>query len=261
MNVGIVIPTLGQNLYWLENALQSCRYDSYEYEIVVVCKEITAELSALCEKYKCKIVLEKSKGIFSAINDGVDYLRDKVELFSFIGDDDQLLPGAIRNLLQAFDDPQVMMAYGYLWYFDENSRILFCNPGYPKLHKLIAWIPDLIPHPGAVVRISAWEKLNGFDRQFKFAADLDFWIRLRKLGKLRHMKVPMAYFRWHENGQTAGQRSKSLEDASRVRKANSNKFARFIKNFTEPLITWSGERLKAIKTKRESAHEVVRFND
>jgi GT2 family glycosyltransferase len=247
-DIGYVIPTLGLKLDWLEQSLASIRTFDDDSKIVVVCNSITAELKVLTNRYSASLILERNKGVFAAINLGAEFLSERnVDYFGFLGDDDILMPNSGRNLRKAFKSQSVKAAYGQCWYVDKNNQVLMKNKGYPAAHRFLLFLPNLIPNPGALIEMKAWKQLGGYHEEFKWAGDLDFWIRLSKIGKIKFVDVPMSMFRWHTESLTAGQRTSSLEEAFFIKQKYTPYFLKQIGKILNYALTAAGELFRKRK--------------
>ena len=245
LKIGYVVPTLGTNLTWLKQSLSSIRFSDLDSEIVIVSKIRNYDLNEIADDFGAILLEESGRGVYAAINQGVKFLYEKeIPIFSFLGDDDVLLPGAGKNLLKAFDDPATLVSYGQIWYVDKELNILMKNPGYPKLHKFILWVPNLIPNPGTLISVEAWHKIGGYNTTYRWAGDLDFWIKVRKLGKIQFLDVPMSFFRWHDESLTAGQRELSISEATLVRTSHTTKYFLWLRKIWEFFLTNIGEYLR-----------------
>jgi GT2 family glycosyltransferase len=245
MRIGYVVPTLGLNLPSLKQCLSSIRSFDEECEIVLVTKESSDELLAVAHLFSATLLLETGRGVFAAVNQGVAFLLEsKIPIFSFLGDDDILMPSSGQNLIGAFENSTTLAAYGQIWYVDKNLNVLMKNPGYPKFHRFLLWIPNLIPNPGTLISVEAWQKVGGYDETYKWAGDLDFWIKIRRLGQIKFVDVPMSYFRWHEDSLTAGQRDLSIAEATLVRTSHTKWYLLWFRKLWEFLLTNSGEVIR-----------------
>lgn len=251
MKLGVVIPTLGENLDWLEQSLGSIRVASKDVKIVLIVRSTDLSLEKLAIKYEATLIEENSAGVYPALNQGIRKLSETCDFYMYLGDDDLLFPTSIKNLSHHFESESVVAAYGAIDYIDKDMKVIMRNPTYFFAVFMLCWVPNLIPNPGAIIRISAWDKLQGYDERYRWASDLDFWIRLRAIGKIRRSKIVVAAFRWHANSMTAGQRDSSLKEASKVRKANSKtKFSRHLHSGWEPILTNIGELIRRIRMAR-----------
>jgi GT2 family glycosyltransferase len=219
--VGYVIPTLGQRNEWLAEAVASVRNCGKAISIVIVTDQPSEALLEIAATADATVIAQSSPGVFGALNDGVAHLADSIDLFGFLGDDDLLLPDAVAKLTSCFDDERVVAAYGRLTYINAAGMSIMANNGHPILARFIRWLPNLIPNPGALIRVRTWRSVNGFDQQYKYAADLDLWLKLARIGRIKHCAVDMAKFRFHSGSLTSGSRSESLAEARQVRLLHS----------------------------------------
>jgi hypothetical protein len=63
-----------------------------------------------------------------------------------------------------------------------------------------------LPGPGVIFRKSAALKLNGRNPKWTFVGDYDFWLRLSRLGELRHRPEVLAQWRHHANSTSVSKR-------------------------------------------------------
>jgi hypothetical protein len=248
---GYVIPTRGDNLKWLEQAIFSIRCFDKDCEIVVVLKNQNEEINDLSDRYRIKLIQESRPGVFSALNDGVRYLESQgFKFFAFLGDDDLVMPNSGRNLRAGIKTENIKAVYGQCWYADKDLMVLAKNKGYPALQRFMLVLPNLIPNPGALISIEAWSLIGGYEVSYNWAADLDFWIKLRKLGTIKFVDTPMSIFRWHESSLTAGQRQKSLEESSLIRSIHTPRSMKIVFKILEKASTWMSELMLEQKMKK-----------
>ena len=76
-----------------------------------------------------------------------------------------------------------MLAFGGCDYIDADGRTIAVSNAGRLATFLLPWGPDLIPHPGTMVRLDALEAIGGFDRSLKYAMDLDAFLKLRAHGR------------------------------------------------------------------------------
>jgi hypothetical protein len=77
--------------------------------------------------------------------------------------------------------------------------------------------PQLIPQPGSLFRRDAYEQTGGLDFRYKWAFDLDLFIRLSRVGKFKNTPRVLAKFRWHDGSLSVGGREGSVNEASVIR--------------------------------------------
>jgi GT2 family glycosyltransferase len=242
--VGYFVPTLGNNLKWLELSLQSISQQSYQPELVVVIPIGKPELESWLLQRNYQYAYEEIPNLSNAFNVGIKYLMNSgVELVGFLGDDDILAYGSTENLAQTFDDEKIVAVFGGCTYIDENGKNFFHNKSYPVLKSLLTIIPNVLPNPGALIRTKNWADLGGYDENLKISMDLDYWLRLRKMGKFKRVEHPMSYFRWHSSSLTAGSRDESNKVAREIQRKHSKGIFIPIHILLAPVFSFIGELL------------------
>lgn len=242
--VGIVIPSLGKNLSSLEASLKSVELQTYPVSAIVVIPKGNLNLEAWLYERKIHFIHDNNEATVSgAINCGVEYLcKAKYDIFAFLGDDDLLLPTAVSSLIKVLtSNTNAVAAFGSCWYFNSEGRVVFNNDSKLKLMKFMHFMPNLLPHPGALMYVQDWKDLKGFDSTLKFAPDLDYWFRLKKKGKFIRTRTPVALFGWNSEGLTASRRSESIAEAKLVRKRYVKGISRLTNFLFEPLFLQLGE--------------------
>jgi glycosyltransferase len=114
---------------------------------------------------------EPDSGIYDALNKGLARASGDVVGFlhsdDFYADDDVL-----KDVAAAFADPGVDAVYGDLEYVrkqDVNRRVRRWTAGPFRPWELkLGWMP---PHPTLFVRRAGYQRIGGFDPQFRIAAD------------------------------------------------------------------------------------------
>lgn len=209
----VVTPTLGDSPF-LDLTVASI--EAQPLHIRHVISTPGRRVAELAARYPNALVVPDAGrlgGIYGAINAGIDAAnaRFKWDWFTYINDDDALLPGfghvTLENLRSS--DPAPVL-YGDVELIDEEgariSRITTAeNPD---------WIPALLHQgisplmqQGMVFRRDVVDRLGGFDLRFRLCADLDFWLRAYAHGApFRYHPECVAQFRLR-NGQLSSDTS------------------------------------------------------
>ena len=83
--------------------------------------------------------------------------------------------------------------------------------------KLLIGRCQTLPGPGVIFRRSAALKLNGRNPKWTFVGDYDFWLRLSRLGELRHRPEVLAQWRHHPSSTSVSKRGiKMAQERIRV---------------------------------------------
>lgn len=210
----VVLPTLGDRLDTLRETLDTINLqrNSVSLRLVVVAPSMAREAKELSMKYGAEVVDDPKYGISEAINCGIR-MRKGEEFYAWMGDDDLFRNDGLAKLQSLLDaDPLAVVAYGGCDYIDATGKILAQSRAGKLAQILLPWGPDLIPHPGSMIRLDALEQIGLFDQSLKFAMDLDAFLKLKKLGNFVCTREVVSAFRWHPDSLTvANRRNSSLE--------------------------------------------------
>jgi hypothetical protein len=245
----IVVATLGQRIDFLRQTLESIRSQSLPSDVVIVAPSGIAAVAALSDEFGASLVPDPGS-LTSAINLGMASMEPRHDYVNWLNDDDLLEPGSLAVTARALDEqPSAVVAFGACRYIDPDGRALWVSKAGPWAPRILAWGPDLIPQPGMLVRASAWHAVAGLDESFRFAFDLDLLLRLRRVGELVDVGQVVSSFRWHPDSLTVGDRTTSLQESERARRAALGPTAR--------RCAWLWERPVRVAT-RLAAAEVQR---
>jgi GT2 family glycosyltransferase len=226
----VVLPTLGDRVASLEETLETVAQQRAEVDLtlVVILPERATEARNLAARFGAVVVHDPGRGISDAINVGVRTATDE-EYYAWIGDDDLFRPGGLRLLRDLLDaDPSAVVAYGGCDYVDPQGRTIGRSRAGRAALWLLPWGPDLIPHPGSIIRLDALRAIGLFDPSLKYAMDLDAFLSLRSLGRFLSTRTSVSAFRWHPDSLTVANREGSSREAREVK-------ARHLPSWLRPL--------------------------
>jgi GT2 family glycosyltransferase len=210
----VVLPTLGDRLDTLSETLRAIDVQRTDVDLtlVVVAPTTAKAARALAKKHGAKLVDDPGTGISEAINCGLR-ARTTETFYAWMGDDDLFRPGGLGTLRGILlKRPDAVLAFGGCDYIDPHGRTLAVSNVGPLARFLLPWGPDLIPHPGTMVRLDALEEIGGFDTKLRYAMDLDAFLSLRRYGAFAYTRESVSAFRWHPDSLTvANRRNSSLE--------------------------------------------------
>ena len=218
-SVLVVLPTLGDRQEFLERALQSCSdlHARIPTTVAVVVSPDSGLARQAARDAGAVVVDDPGTGMAEAVNAGLR-VRSTEEFYVWLGDDDELVPSGVVELVGALaQDASAVMAYGHCDYVDGGGSVIGTSKAGPWARFLLPWGPNLIPHPGTVVRLSALQGIGGFDPALRYALDLDVFLRLRTVGRAIFRPVLSARFRWHPESATVADRAASSREAMAVK--------------------------------------------
>jgi glycosyltransferase involved in cell wall biosynthesis len=225
MNVRIIVATLGQRES-LKNTLKSIsnqNLDGLEVKMVVPVSKIQ-EIDSLAKEVDLKdyeIIQDENKGLSAAINQGFDAKGD-FDFFCWINDDDELTGGSLyRSLKLIQSDLNVLAVVGNLGYVLNKKEKVITN----RVSKLNLFVtkmgPNIIPQPGSLIRRTAINNQTLLNDNYKYAMDLDLWLRILKEGKIGIVRETQALMNWHDDSITVSNRKNASIEAFNIRYKNS----------------------------------------
>lgn len=233
-DIVIVTPTLGGRDDSLHRTVESVRAVlGNRVEHILVCPaSVCRELQ---QRYPgCRVLVEPDqRGVYAAVNFGISSRSPTVKYIGYINDDDSLKPGYL-DLVRAMDcDPDLSVAYG---------TVTFVKPDGSKIHEstssrfyawyadLLAWKITVFTQQATLMRQELYERLGGFDEDYRLLADTDFWVRAaRSNAKMKYIPVSCATYMIHETQLSANrtlqeQEYESLLRSYRIRKTMKTRF-------------------------------------
>jgi len=216
----VVLPTLGDRIDSLRETLASveAQRPAVALTLVVVAPAGATQARELATRAGAVVVDDPKTGISAAINCGLA-ARTTESYYAWIGDDDLFREGGLLLLRTILESrPDAVLAFGGCDYIDPSGRTIAVSNAGGLAVFLLPWGPDLIPHPGTMVRLDDLVSIGGFDPSLKFAMDLDAFLKLRSHGKFAWTRRSVSAFRWHPDSLTVANRLASSREAESVKR-------------------------------------------
>jgi glycosyltransferase len=136
-----------------------------------------------------KIISEKDKGIYDAMNKGIAAATGDV--IGILNSDDVYVgPTVISNVAKNFSDPNIKTSYADLQYVhqDNLNKVVrtWKSGNFSRKNFFYGWMP---PHPTFFVRKEVYEKVGLFNIDLRSAADYELMLRIL----IKH-EIPTHYF-------------------------------------------------------------------
>lgn len=203
--ISIVTPSYNQAQF-LERTILSVlnqNYPNLEYIIIDGgSTDGSVEIIKKYEKYLSYWVSEKDKGQSDAINKG--FSKSTGEILAYLNSDDTYLPGAFLKVVNAFNKNQnADLVFGNVNHIDAWDSLI----GESRFTKfnfttLIYEGMNLL-QPGSFWTRKIYEEVGGFNPDYRFCMDVDFFYRVAEIGDLKHIREYIANFRIHKNSKGA----------------------------------------------------------
>ena len=234
--IGVVVPTLFSRSDYLRQSLEAIQKAGDAYVILMGpnveanSKDYEGLFDELLDEPKTGKLSEKLSFALSSF-------PEKIDLITWIGDDDLLTPGSLKYLEKQFrDDEDLSLIYGACDYIDSNGNKIGQNKSGSWALGLSKIGPFLAPQPGSLFRRHSFEAIGGLDPKLKLTFDFDLFLGLKKHGRVKYTNKTLASFRWHQDSLSVGQRKTSVREASIVRIKHASPWLRTLLIITNPLV-------------------------
>lgn len=187
MKVSIVIPAYNEEKY-IGRTLESVKKletKDWDTEILVINGGSTDETEDVAKRYGAKVVDEPHKGIGFARQEGIKHATGDIIAFT---DADTVVPADwLTRHVTALAKPGVVFTYGTFRVVDGKfpyyQFINFIQPHW------LWWLHHLLGKPiAAGQNMAFWREkaieIGGFDDKILLFEDIDFAIRMKKIGKV-----------------------------------------------------------------------------
>lgn len=166
-----------------------------------------------------KVVSEKDKGIYDAMNKGVGLATGDV-IGILNSDDFYCHPQVLTNVMKAFADPSIDAVYGDLHYVhqqDTQKIVRKWKAGrFSSNSFYYGWMP---PHPAFFVRKRVYEKAGLFNISLRSAADYELMLRVLVKHKMKAAYLPEVLVKMRAGGMSNATLQNRLRANKEDRKA------------------------------------------
>lgn len=203
MKVSIITATYNSAETILDTvrSLEIQTYPDIEYIIVDgASKDNTLDIVRVNCSRVTKIISEPDKGIYDALNKGINLASG--DIVGFLHSDDLLAyPDAIKDLVTTISMNNADCVYADLDYVDKadiDSIIRHWISGSFNVEKLArGWMP---PHPTFYMKKELYDQWGGFDLGFKICSDYDSVIRYLKKDNIKVGYLPSVVMKMRVGG-------------------------------------------------------------
>lgn len=168
------------------------------------------------------VVSEKDRGIYDALNKGID--RSNGKFIVFLHSDDLFFESnTLQKIHDFLEDKQCDGLWGNLIYVDKKNRRTVRRWRDNKFRSLyLGWMP---PHPTLVIKKEIYDEIGTFNTQFKIAGDYDFCVRLFRRKSFEIICLDTTLIEMN----TGGTSNKSFKNIIRKTKEDINVISKFSK--------------------------------
>lgn len=183
--ISVIIPTLNE----AENiAATLCALrETLVNEVIVVDGGSSDDTCGIAEEYDCRVVPASRSGRASQLNEGA--AKSSGDLLVFLHADTIVSVLAIKRMKIAMGGSDVLVGGGFARRFASRSLFLAISTRLAGLRS--RWFGLFLGDQGMFVRKDAFALLGGFCEEMGPGEDLDFSVRMRRLGKTITITPPV----------------------------------------------------------------------
>jgi len=188
-----------------------------ETRVLAVDSGSTDDTLEICARWGVETRYAERGNMYRAVNAGLQDASTK--WLTYLNSDDVVYATAFRDLIDLAEATSADIAYGDPDFIDEHGRFLYgMRAASPHELPLLFRIPlQGLPQPGTIFSRALYERLGGFNTDFRLAGDADFFLRALQSGaKFAHLERPVCGFRLHGMQQTATQAQGVREEDLRI---------------------------------------------
>jgi glycosyltransferase involved in cell wall biosynthesis len=222
--ISIVTPSYNQRAF-IASALESVRSQNYlSLEHIVIdgastddTVEYLQSLSGRAEWQHLRWISEPDRGQSEALNKGFKMASGNI--IGWLNSDDVYRPGCFAAVDTAFaGDGGIDVLYGDTTWIDENSRMMQVRREI-DFNRFVMLFHRVLCVPTAATFFSrrVFDEGNLIDVQYRYAMDLEFFLRLQSLGyRFRHLPKLLADFRWHGASKSSTSARKQYVERDKI---------------------------------------------
>ncbi len=189
----------------LEDTLKSVTSQDYpNLEYIIIDGKSKDTTLQIVDKYKsgiAKVVSERDKGLYDALNKGIKHATGDV-IGMLHSDDLYANESVISSVMKKFaEDPSIEGVYADLVFVNRNdtnkSMRVWESGTYQEGDFLKGWMP---PHPTFFVRKEVYEKFGGFNTELKLSADYELMLRLIHKNNIKLAYLPQVIVKMRMGG-------------------------------------------------------------
>ena len=203
----------------VDSVLNAAREFSFEYLVVDDGSLDSTPNILMGYGSKLTLIRQENLGQSAAISKAISQAVG--EYLLIVNADDPLITGdLLSDAKRILDkDPSVVATYPDWQMIDKSGKVIETVLVKDfSIEELVGKFNCLIG-PGGVFRAVAAKQIGGWNTNYKFVPDYDFWLRLVDYGKFQHIPKIQATWRTHEQSISIGSRSAEMA-AERIRVIN-----------------------------------------
>jgi glycosyltransferase involved in cell wall biosynthesis len=190
----------------IDSVLKFASNISYEY--LIINDGSTDRTREILESFgdKIKIFDQVNSGESASVNVGIK-LAGGMCCVVISADDPILTSELFEDVFNKFESqPQLAAIYPDWQMIDDTGQIIkiILLPDYSD--ELLIGRCRTLPGPGVIFRTSFAQQIGGRRARWTYVGDYDFWLRLSRIGEIKHRPKVLAQWRYHANSTSVTKR-------------------------------------------------------
>ena len=198
----------------------SQKYKNYEYILIDGgSSDNTVKIISEYKSPKIKMISEKDKGLYDAMNKGIKLSKGKF-ICILNSDDHYVNENVLFNVQKSLED-RTDIALSDISFFKStgnklvNTRKVKSSWFHPKKLKW-GWMP---PHPGMFIKKDIFKEYGNYSLDYQIAADFEFVVRIFNDNKLKYIHLNFISVNMSEGGLSTKGINSNLKITSEMYKA------------------------------------------
>ena len=187
----------------IETSIKSLINQSYKnIEHILIdgdSKDDTLNIIGKYKKYITKVISEKDKGIYYALNKGVSNASGNI--IGFLHSDDRYYSGdIIEQVVDSFKNEELDCVIGDLIIINpKNQKTVRHYRGSSKPAYFFS-MGIMPPHPTVFLKKTVYDQFGNFNIKYKIASDYDLLFRFIVKNKIKYKYIPKIFISMNEGG-------------------------------------------------------------
>ena len=200
-----VIITAYKDRGWIDEAIDSARFQTFEDYDIILCSDGNEEIRRYADKYNIPFLLYPKSNYATLVNNAVKEAKGK--WIKVLHDDDILTENCLSDLYGCRANADLVYANAFIFRDnDMTNPYLYEPPANITLRSLFPIISNPVNFEAEIFRRDVFLGIGGFDANLGYAEDYDLLLNLLSHGyKLAYCDSAVVWYRQHDRQITGNE--------------------------------------------------------